>query len=414
MSSAEPKSSTKQLQKSNNNKTFLPAQLLLDFIRSPIFAGAVATSLSALPAIPYNNILVSCSATSTNPSSKECLQAAKRIIAQEGFWNFGKKKTGSAGGGLMRHISPIICGQICYGAALFYFFETFRARFLHDESNKEVGRKRNTLSEIALSAFGAEFWAAFFLAPFEVAYLRMISGRSGGEFPQTLPAAFKELASHPSRYGFPFAPLRTLWSSGMPRTAATFVMFEIFSVLFSSSYVQKAQVEQVSRMMMMSNNSSSSSSTNGGNNGLHEPSRSSQLQVSFSAGFFAGLFFEFIHHPFDRFSLFRQQVWQQQHQQFPSGEKIVSRVQPPTSSPGQEAVEQMRLKNIPFPHDQWTEKPTSSQIFAQWVKTQTDPRILWRGFGPKAWMGSVGCGLMWFLFDAISGKNRIMMPHHKQ
>lgn len=364
-----------------SSETKTPPNAIVAFLRSPLTAGALAATVASLPSTPYNNIVFQSGISS--PTFRDMRETAKIIVKREGLF-----AVNGNGRGLMRCAAPALAGQFFYGAVLFECFETFRRYWLLDEYGVQ-DRKRNTLSELGMASFGAEFYACFALAPFEVAYAQMVLNRK--EFPQKLGSAFRELASKPAEYRFPFGPLKPLWSSGVLKTTMTFCLFEIFSVLFASTLLQKAQQEAAQLMLLGGGNSENTRVRNP----FSELPRTTQLNVSFSAGAAAGFCYEVIAHPVNQYREFSQRI----------------RAAFDVKSHAQEVVNEAGLGGGSDPNIRRARPvPRFGEIFSQWCKTEANFRTLWRGFGPKLWMGTFSGGALWFTYDLVTGKNRVPMP----
>ena len=397
---------------------FLPENIFSDLVYSPLFAGAAAVSLSSLPAIPYNNVLVTTGIQ--NPTFSQIRISAKEIIQREGFWSFSRNNRG-----LMKCSSPALAGQFFYGACLFDCYESFKTKLLEQSSRSNSGKHRtkNSLGEIFFAALAAEFYSIFVLAPFEVAYAMMMMNVK--DFPKTLGPVMKELASNPRQYRFPFGPVKPLIVSRLPQTAISFVLFEIFVAKFSASLVRKMHLEAKEKhdqlqqqhqrkttsellgdeknkeiMAMTRNRTNKISSLNWS---LPPPSRFSQLNISFSAGVASGVASRVILHPIMQYQLFSAKIENQFNMMINNSRTKDVIVEGATIS-----SDPHFFRDLHFQLDFGGSRPTFGQKFSLWMKMQgSNPRLLWQGFMPRMWMSAFSGGVMWLTYDLVTGKNRV-------
>ena len=124
--------------------------------------------------------------------------------------------------------------------------------------------------------------------------------------------------------------------------------------------------------------------------------RTTQLNVSFSAGAAAGFCFEVISHPVNQYREFSQRI-RAAFDVKAHAKEVLNDAGVPSSSP------ETNVRRARAP-------PNFGEIFSQWCKTEANFKTLWRGFGPKLWMGTFSGGTLWLTYDLITGKNRVPMP----
>ena len=170
--------------------------------------------------------------------------------------------------GLTLGWGPTLVGYSLQGMGKFGFYELFK-----DVYAKIAGDKVHDYKVVgyAASSACAEVIADLLLCPWEALKVRMQTAKPGA-FPETFGAAFNKLKAEEGTQGF-YKGLAPLWARQIPYTIVKFVFFEKTVEWFYSNVLTAKP--------------------------KNEYSKSTQLSVTFTSGYIAGVLCAIVSHPAD-------------------------------------------------------------------------------------------------------------------
>ncbi|PIC26160.1 hypothetical protein B9Z55_018823 [Caenorhabditis nigoni] len=168
--------------------------------------------------------------------------------------------------GLARAWAPTTIGYSAQGFGKFGYYEIFKNVYGSMLSEENAYTYRSWVYLAAASS--AEFFADFFLAPFEAVKVRM---QTSSTAPKTMRECMPMIYKKEGMYGF-FKGLPPLWTRQIPYTTVKFVCFERIMELMYTHVVPKPR---------------------------SECTKAEQLMVTFSAGYLAGILCAVASHPPD-------------------------------------------------------------------------------------------------------------------
>lgn len=170
--------------------------------------------------------------------------------------------------GLTLGWGPTFVGYSLQGMGKFGFYELFK-----DVYAKIAGDRVHDYKVIgfALSSASAEVIADAFLCPFEATKVRMQTAKPG-TFPETFIAAFNKIRVEEGKTGF-YKGLAPLWARQVPYTIVKFVFFEkTVEWFYNNIFTAKPK---------------------------NEYNKATQLSVTFTSGYIAGVICALVSHPAD-------------------------------------------------------------------------------------------------------------------
>jgi solute carrier family 25 phosphate transporter 3 len=185
------------------------------------------------------------------------MSGLKTLIAEEGA------------NGIWKGFGPTFVGYSLQGMFKYGLYEIFKDQYMN-LAGEEITNKYKGLIWLAGSA-SAEFFADIALCPLEMTKVK-IQTSPVGTFPTAFGAAWKEMSRTKAATRFPFGSVVPLWSRQIPYTMAKFYCFEKIVQLFYT-HVFTAPKETYSKP--------------------------TQLGVTFSSGYLAGVVCAIVSHPAD-------------------------------------------------------------------------------------------------------------------
>lgn len=218
-----------------------------------VVAGALACGVTHTAITPLD--LVKCRKQVDSKMYKSTLDGLKKISSAEGAV------------GLFRGWGPTAVGYSLQGMNKFGFYEFFK-----DVYSKAAGESAEKYRVVgyALSSACAELIADAFLCPFEATKVR-IQTTVDTTFPSKFVPAFKQIHAQEGTNGL-YKGIVPLWARQVPYTIVKFVFFEAIVEAFYTHLFKKPK---------------------------NEYSRLTQLSITFSSGYLAGIFCAIVSHPAD-------------------------------------------------------------------------------------------------------------------
>lgn len=181
----------------------------------------------------------------------------KTIIAEEGA------------NGLRLGWAPTLFGYSMQGLCKFGFYEVFKDIY-GNLLGEDVMTKNKGLVWVSASA-SAEFFADIALCPFEMIKVKVQTSPQG-TFPTGFNAAMTQMKLNKHETRFPFGSLSPLWARQIPYTVAKFYFFERIVQAFYDKIFTKPKDSY---------------------------SKTTQLGITFSSGYLAGVICAVVSHPAD-------------------------------------------------------------------------------------------------------------------
>jgi len=171
--------------------------------------------------------------------------------------------------GIWKGWAPTAIGYSLQGMFKYGLYELFKD-FYSNLAGEENSKKYKGLIWCAGSA-SAEFFADIALCPFEMTKVK-VQTSAAGTFPTAFGAALSQMSARRADTRFPFGSLGPLWSRQIPYTVAKFFFFEkIVSVFYTHVFTAPKETY----------------------------SKSTQLGVTFTSGYLAGVICAIVSHPAD-------------------------------------------------------------------------------------------------------------------
>lgn len=170
--------------------------------------------------------------------------------------------------GLVVGWQPTLIGYSLQGMAKFGFYEMFKDVYAGIAGDK--AEKYKVLG-FSLASASAELIADLFLCPLEAIKVRMQTSKTG-EFPRGLIPAFRQIHSNEGMNGL-YKGLVPLWARQVPYTIVKFVFFEkTVEFFYRNIFTSKPK---------------------------NQYSKGTQLSITFTSGYIAGILCAIISHPAD-------------------------------------------------------------------------------------------------------------------
>ncbi|GFE55646.1 mitochondrial phosphate carrier protein [Babesia ovis] len=195
----------------------------------------------------------------TNPKVyKGLISGVKTIYKQEGLY------------GLLRGWQPTAIGYSLQGLGKFGLYEGFKDLYgkATDVESNAVAKKFIWLAASA----SAEFFADILLCPWEMVKVKVQTSPLSENWSNNLFVSTRRMWAERDHTKFPFGSLRALWSRQIPYTMAKFFFFEYIAE-FTYTYIVKKEKK--------------------------DADKPTQLAVSFSSGYLAGIICAIVSHPAD-------------------------------------------------------------------------------------------------------------------
>jgi len=171
--------------------------------------------------------------------------------------------------GIWKGWAPTAIGYSLQGMFKYGLYELFKD-FYSNLAGEENSKKYKGLIWCAGSA-SAEFFADIALCPFEMTKVK-VQTSPAGTFPTAFGAALAQMSARKAETRFPFGSVVPLWSRQIPYTVAKFYFFEkIVSVFYTHVFTAPKETY----------------------------SKGTQLGVTFSSGYLAGVICAIVSHPAD-------------------------------------------------------------------------------------------------------------------
>jgi len=220
-----------------------------------MIAGVLSCGLTHTLICPLD--VVKCN-MQTNPAKfKGLIPGLKTLISEEGA------------GAVMKGWAPTLIGYSMQGWCKFGFYEIFKDYYSTLVGEDRAYRYRD-LVYVGASA-SAEFIADIALCPMEMVKVK-VQTSPAGTFPIQLGAAIAAMRANRAETRFPFGSVVPLWSRQIPYTIAKFLFFERIVEGFYTYVFTKPK---------------------------NEYSKTTQLGVTFSSGYIAGVICAIVSHPAD-------------------------------------------------------------------------------------------------------------------
>lgn len=171
-------------------------------------------------------------------------------------------------GGLIKGWGPTAVGYSLQGAGKFGLYEVFKDAYSTALGEDNAFKYRGFV--FAAASGSAEFFADILLCPWEMTKVR-VQTTPNGAFPVAFGPALAAMRSNPE-YGFPFGSLVPLWGRQIPYTIAKFFFFEkVVEGFYTYVFTQPKETY----------------------------SKPTQLGITFSSGYLAGIICAIVSHPAD-------------------------------------------------------------------------------------------------------------------
>jgi len=171
--------------------------------------------------------------------------------------------------GIWKGFGPTLVGYSLQGMFKYGLYEVFKDTYMN-LAGEETANKYKPAIWLAGSA-SAEVFADIALCPFEMTKVK-IQTSPGGTFPTAFGAALQEMSKNKAATRYPFGSLGPLWSRQIPYTMAKFFFFEKIVQLFYTHVFTEPKETY---------------------------SKTTQLGVTFSSGYLAGVVCAIVSHPAD-------------------------------------------------------------------------------------------------------------------
>lgn len=252
----------------------------------PIFASAVSggkkwDSRYANPAIPHDASyykkcmvggILSCGLTHTGICPLDVIKCNMQVNPEKykGLFSGLRMLTREEGSmAIWKGWAPTFVGYSLQGLCKFGFYEIFKDLYSNMAGEENSVRYRRIIW-LAGSA-SAEFFADIALCPWEMTKVK-VQTSPAGTFPIAFPSATATMWVQRAETGFPFRSLPPLWARQIPYTMAKFYFFEEIVEAFYRHIFTKPKQSY---------------------------SKTTQLGVTFSSGYLAGVICAIVSHPAD-------------------------------------------------------------------------------------------------------------------
>jgi len=222
-----------------------------------MIGGILSCGLTHTAVVPLD--VVKCKMQVFPEKYKGLVPGVRTVLAEEGVR------------GLAFGWAPTLIGYSMQGFCKFGFYEYFKDLYAN-KCGEEFFAANKGLVWLGASA-SAEFFADIALCPMEMVKVK-IQTSPAGTFPTTLSAAASVMMSNRAESRFPFGSLTPLWGRQIPYTMAKFYCFEKVVQLFYTHILT---------------------------NPKDSYSKATQLMVTFSSGYIAGIVCAVVSHPADNF-----------------------------------------------------------------------------------------------------------------
>ncbi|KAI6149302.1 mitochondrial carrier protein [Pisolithus tinctorius] len=220
-----------------------------------LMGGALACGLTHAAMTPID--VVKCN-MQVNPAKYQRLWSGLATVLHE---------EGSTG--IWKGFGPTLIGYTLQGSLKYGLYEVFKDLYMN-VAGEEATKKYKPAIWLAGSA-SAEFFADIALCPFEMTKVK-IQTSPNGSFPTAFGAALAEMRSRRLETRYPFGSLGPLWTRQIPYTMAKFVFFEGIVQQFYT-HIFTAPKETYSEL--------------------------TQLGITFTSGYLAGIICAVVSHPAD-------------------------------------------------------------------------------------------------------------------
>lgn len=220
-----------------------------------MFGGVLSCGITHTGICPLD--VVKCN-MQVNPEKYKTLFGGLRTLTNEG----GKRA-------IWKGWAPTAIGYSMQGFCKFGFYEVFKDVY-SNMAGEESANKNRRLIWLAGSA-SAEFFADIALCPMEMVKVK-VQTSPAGSWPLGLAAATAKMRAESATTRFPFGSLVPLWTRQIPYTMAKFYFFEeIVEAFYTHVFTNPKDTY----------------------------SKSTQLGVTFSSGYLAGIVCAIVSHPAD-------------------------------------------------------------------------------------------------------------------
>jgi len=222
-----------------------------------MIGGILSCGLTHTAVVPLD--VVKCKMQVFPEKYKGLLPGIRTVIAEEGSR------------GLILGWAPTFIGYSMQGFCKFGFYEFFKD-FYANKVGEEYYASHKGLIWLCASA-SAEFFADIALCPMEMVKVRVQTSPLG-TFPTSLGTATSAMLAQRADTGFPFRSIAPLWGRQIPYTMAKFYFFEKVVELFYTYAFTKPKESYA---------------------------KTTQLLITFSSGYIAGVVCAVVSHPADNF-----------------------------------------------------------------------------------------------------------------